>query len=90
MLQVSGSGFSKQSSVKIDGNVCEVQSYTYNSISCIIPSNAATSDKLVNVQVIDGAYTAVVPQQFTYDFTKTPVSYSKSYLYKRYLLLSTS
>jgi hypothetical protein len=73
-LQVTGTGFSKQSVVNVDGNICQIQTISYNSITCIVPPSTATSDKFVIVQVIDGSATSAVSQQFKYDYANTPVS----------------
>ena len=83
-MQVSGTGFSKQSVVTVNGNACTIQTLSYNSITCIVPPNAATSDKLVNVQVTDGSSTSTVPQQFKYDFVNTPVSFIKKITLKKF------
>ena len=77
-MQVSGTGFSKQSVVNVDGVVCPIQKVSYDSITCIVPPSTATSDKLVNVQLIDGTSTSTVSQKFKYDFVNTPVSFIES------------
>ena len=38
-LTINGEGFSSQSTVKIDNIDCPVTSYTYNQLTCVIPSN---------------------------------------------------
>jgi DNA-directed RNA polymerase alpha subunit len=73
-LQVTGTGFSKQSVVNVDGNICPIQTVSYDSITCIVPPSTVTSDKFVIVMVTDGSATSSVSQQFKYDFANTPVS----------------
>ena len=41
LLSITGSGFSKQSIVTIDGNVCSIQTYTYNLLTCVVPPNVS-------------------------------------------------
>jgi hypothetical protein len=39
LINITGFGFSGNSIVKIDGNICRLRTYTYTLIQCIVPQN---------------------------------------------------
>lgn len=74
ILNVTGTGFSVNSTVTIDGNACEViQPTSYSLIRCIVPSTVISMNKLVDVVVTEMSDMSTVPQQFLYDYDSTPV-----------------
>ncbi|CAF0756351.1 unnamed protein product [Brachionus calyciflorus] len=72
IITINGSGFTKQTSVKIDSILCTYVSHSYTAISCIVPSNPTTSNKTVDVVVSELGSEVTLDEKFTYDFSNTP------------------
>lgn len=74
ILNVTGTGFSVNSTVTVDGNECQViQPTSYSLIRCVVPSSATSMNKLVDVVVTELSNVSTVSQQFLYDYDSTPV-----------------
>ncbi|CAF1300760.1 unnamed protein product, partial [Adineta ricciae] len=72
-LTVTGTGFSANTVVTVDNNLCLNPRITNNSIIvCSVPSTNAMSNTQVNVSVSDGSLTSNAPSLFTYNINNTP------------------
>jgi hypothetical protein len=72
-LTVTGTGFSPNAMVTVDGNTCSnPQVSSFSSITCTVPATTSLIDRQVTVSVIDGSSTTNAPSQFTYNVTDTP------------------
>uniref|UniRef100_H2YQB4 Polycystic kidney and hepatic disease 1 (autosomal recessive)-like 1 n=1 Tax=Ciona savignyi TaxID=51511 RepID=H2YQB4_CIOSA len=79
-MTISGQGFSPQSIVKVCSAVCEVQSTTSTSITCLTPSNANSNDAttLCSVSITNGDGSVTNSAQYEYATLVTPVISSVS------------
>jgi hypothetical protein len=48
LVNVTGSRFSNRTEVRIDGNICQIVSYSYNLLTCIVPPNVRKRFLCVN------------------------------------------
>ena len=53
MITIAGSGFSGNSQVEIDNLACEIISFNYTTITCLVPHNVSHFlNKFVNARVV--------------------------------------
>ncbi|UJR08495.1 hypothetical protein I4U23_012761 [Adineta vaga] len=73
-LTIYGNGFSSNSIVTIDGNLCSnSRVINFSSIICIVPSSKRISASQVIVSVIDNENSVNAASLFTYNATDTPI-----------------
>lgn len=78
-LTVIGTGFSSNTSVTIDGNLCRNSSVVNSSlITCIVPPITNTYNGQALVSVIDGTLSANSSSYFLYNTSVTPIIFSIS------------
>lgn len=73
VLNITGTGFSGNTTVTIDGNPCKVISATYALIKCTIPSNPTETNKNVDIIVSEAGTDSTLPASYLYDFSSTPI-----------------
>ncbi|OWF48084.1 Fibrocystin-L [Mizuhopecten yessoensis] len=70
-LSITGSGFNRNSSVKLGAKTCDVQSVSTTNIVCLVPSTSTAEVVPVTVEQ-NGELQLTADTNFTYDDSKTP------------------
>ncbi|CAF0814130.1 unnamed protein product, partial [Brachionus calyciflorus] len=71
IVNITGKGFTQNSVVTIDGNICKVKSFNYKWITCQVPSSDTNANKTVDVVVTEGS-DKTLSDAFFYDYDNTP------------------
>nr|ACD54600.1 fibrocystin-like protein [Adineta vaga] len=72
-LTINGVGFSLNTKVTVDGNLCSnSQIINFSSIICTVPSSTIHSDRQVIISVIDNEKSVNASSLFTYNITDRP------------------